>query len=103
MCEWSMNNSHKMLSYVIAVIVIAISASLIAFVYKIRCISSLSVPSGSRILFVIAHPDDETMFFSPTISHLQSIGHYLHFLCLTSGNFYGKGTIRKIELVSCFN
>ncbi|KAF5445571.1 hypothetical protein F2P56_034615 [Juglans regia] len=51
-----------------------------------------------NVLLVIAHPDDESMFFSPTISYLTSTGHNLHVLCLSTGDADGKGNIRKEEL-----
>ena len=40
-----------------------------------------------NVLFVIAHPDDEAMFFVPTILSLNGYsGYKLHLLCLSSGN-----------------
>ncbi|KNA24845.1 hypothetical protein SOVF_011980 isoform A [Spinacia oleracea] len=50
------------------------------------------------ILLVIAHPDDESMFFTPTINYLTSRGHNVHILCLSTGNADGLGNIRKDEL-----
>lgn len=49
-------------------------------------------------LLVIAHPDDESMFFTPTINYLTSRGHNLHIVCISTGNADGMGTIRKEEL-----
>ncbi|XP_048617713.1 probable N-acetylglucosaminyl-phosphatidylinositol de-N-acetylase isoform X1 [Brassica napus] len=51
-----------------------------------------------NVLFVIAHPDDESMFFSPTINYLASSGYNLHMLCFSTGNADGMGSIRKDEL-----
>ncbi|XP_034691753.1 probable N-acetylglucosaminyl-phosphatidylinositol de-N-acetylase isoform X5 [Vitis riparia] len=51
-----------------------------------------------NVLLVIAHPDDESMFFSPTITFLNSRGHNLHLLCMSTGNADGMGNIRKEEL-----
>ncbi|KAK6238174.1 hypothetical protein QUC31_003643 [Theobroma cacao] len=51
-----------------------------------------------NVLLVVAHPDDESMFFSPTISYLTSRGHNLYLLCLSVGNADGIGSIRKDEL-----
>ncbi|GAV71607.1 PIG-L domain-containing protein [Cephalotus follicularis] len=54
---------------------------------------------GKRnVLLVIAHPDDESMFFSPTINCLISNGHNLHILCFSMGNADGMGKIRLNEL-----
>ncbi|XP_050937032.1 uncharacterized protein LOC103494031 isoform X2 [Cucumis melo] len=55
-------------------------------------------PQKRNILLVIAHPDDESMFFSPTINFLTSRGHKLHILCMSIGNADGMGTIRREEL-----
>lgn len=42
-----------------------------------------------RVLFVIAHPDDECMFFAPTILALSHCGQYdVFLLCLSSGDFF---------------
>lgn len=39
-----------------------------------------------KVLFVTAHPDDEAMFFAPTISHLASRKtSHAHLLCLSTG------------------
>lgn len=55
-----------------------------------------------RVALVIAHPDDEAMFFVPTIVALQSSGVRVHVLCLSDGNFYGLGATRRAELhASC--
>lgn len=59
---------------------------------------SAGLPSRKNVLFVIAHPDDETMFFSPTINFLTSRGHNVYILCLSTGNADGIGNIRKEEL-----
>jgi N-acetylglucosaminylphosphatidylinositol deacetylase len=62
-------------------------------------------------VFVIAHPDDESMFFVPTIHHFilqrqhqqqqKSVdfsGADVWLICLTSGNYNGLGTLRAKEL-----
>lgn len=38
------------------------------------------------ILLVIAHPDDECMFFAPTILNLLKEGYTVYLLCLSAGN-----------------
>ncbi|PHH60255.1 hypothetical protein CDD81_1914 [Ophiocordyceps australis] len=54
-----------------------------------------------RICLVIAHPDDEAMFFAPTVQALarRSAGNHIKVLCLSAGNAAGLGEIRKRELV----
>ncbi|XP_003132072.1 N-acetylglucosaminyl-phosphatidylinositol de-N-acetylase isoform X1 [Sus scrofa] len=57
---------------------------------------------GSRALLVTAHPDDEAMFFAPTILGLARLGHQLSLLCFSAGDYYNQGEIRKKELLqSC--
>lgn len=51
-----------------------------------------------RILVIVAHPDDECMFFYPSISGLQKAGHEVYLLCLCKGNYYGLGELRACEL-----
>ncbi|KAG8066736.1 hypothetical protein GUJ93_ZPchr0004g38945 [Zizania palustris] len=62
----------------------------------------LSSRRGDRmsrsVLLALAHPDDESMFFTPTILFLKSKGHNIHILCMSQGNADGLGNIRKEEL-----
>lgn len=47
----------------------------------------INFPKCKRVLFVIAHPDDESMFFGPTILTLtQRPNCEVHLLCLSNGN-----------------
>lgn len=57
---------------------------------------------GRRICLLIAHPDDEAMFFAPTILSLSrsELNNQIFILCLSSGDADGLGTIRKQELVA---
>lgn len=56
------------------------------------------VRRSRNVLLVLAHPDDESMFFAPTILFLKSKGHNIHILCMSLGNADGLGNIRKEEL-----
>ncbi|KAF7811065.1 N-acetylglucosaminyl-phosphatidylinositol de-N-acetylase-like isoform X1 [Senna tora] len=51
-----------------------------------------------NVLLVIAHPDDESMFFTPTINFLTSRGHNVRMFCLSIGDADNKGNVRKQEL-----
>ncbi|KAA8586382.1 N-acetylglucosaminyl-phosphatidylinositol de-N-acetylase [Etheostoma spectabile] len=53
-----------------------------------------------RALIVTAHPDDECMFFAPTILRLVELNASVHLLCLSEGNYYNQGAQRKRELVN---
>ncbi|KAJ7333774.1 hypothetical protein OS493_015865 [Desmophyllum pertusum] len=52
-----------------------------------------------KILVITAHPDDECMFFSPSILNLRRCS-TVHLLCLSTGNYYQQGETRKQELLS---
>lgn len=67
------------------------------------------VPAGPRtsitdseIYFVIAHPDDEVMFFLPALIELSrpALNNKVHLLCLSTGDAAGAtmGKIRSAEL-----
>ncbi|XP_047235298.1 N-acetylglucosaminyl-phosphatidylinositol de-N-acetylase isoform X2 [Girardinichthys multiradiatus] len=53
-----------------------------------------------RALVVTAHPDDECMFFAPTIIRLNELNASVHLLCLSEGNYYNRGAQRREELFS---
>ena len=52
---------------------------------------------------VIAHPDDEAMFFVPSILALQGAGHSVQVLCFSRGGYLaGQERVRPAELLrSC--
>lgn len=54
---------------------------------------------GGGTLLVIAHPDDECMFFVPTIRALSLRAPTLRVLCLSTGDYDGLGAVRKVELL----
>ncbi|KDN71747.1 putative GlcNAc-PI de-N-acetylase [Colletotrichum sublineola] len=56
---------------------------------------------NKRICLLIAHPDDEAMFFAPTVLALTrpDTGNHVKILCLSSGDADGLGETRKKELV----
>jgi len=51
-----------------------------------------------RILLLTAHPDDECLFFGPTIRSLVRSGVMVFSLCLSVGNADGLGETRRGEL-----
>jgi N-acetylglucosaminylphosphatidylinositol deacetylase len=60
-----------------------------------------SSPSSSSLyILVIAHPDDECMFFLPTLLHFRSVmgSAQVWVVCLSNGNYEGKGSLREMEL-----
>lgn len=81
---------------------IAFYLFLCVFVYRkyarrltTRCRGSLK---AKRVLVVVAHPDDECMFFGPTIFRLCEQDVDVHLLCLSNGNYEGEGSVRRVEL-----
>lgn len=56
---------------------------------------------NKRVCLLIAHPDDEAMFFAPSVLALTrpETGNHVKILCLSSGNAAGLGETRKRELV----
>ena len=58
-----------------------------------------SIRRGSKVLLVIAHPDDEALFFSPLLIALNASLCELSLLCLSTGGFDGLGSTRRIELL----
>jgi N-acetylglucosaminylphosphatidylinositol deacetylase len=58
-----------------------------------------AIPRAKRVLLVIAHPDDETMFFGPTVVQLcRQKETDVHLLCLSNGDYRNRGRVRKREL-----
>jgi N-acetylglucosaminylphosphatidylinositol deacetylase len=55
---------------------------------------------NKRIILLIAHPDDESMFFNPTLQALTDpeLANHLKILCLSTGDSEGIGGTRKLEL-----
>ena len=54
--------------------------------------------NGTVHVLVTAHPDDESMFFLPTLTNLNKAGETVWLVCLTTGNYDGLGDTRKAEL-----
>ena len=50
-----------------------------------------------EVLLIIAHPDDEIMFFYPTLINFIKNKIKIRILCLSNGNFDGIGQIRQGE------
>ena len=57
------------------------------WLYTAQISKSFPTLQGKRICLLIAHPDDEAMFFAPTILALTrpELGNHLKILCLSSG------------------
>ena len=79
-------------SYILTIIVLLIGLT----VWKASLKQNLTI---GNTLVVTAHPDDECMFFAPTILDLsKSHPQCVFVVCLSNGNFYGSGVQRESEL-----
>ena len=75
-------------------------------VFALWHLSSTTIPPvppllrNKRIILLTAHPDDESMFFSPTLQALThpSLQNHLKILCMSTGNSEGLGATRRMEL-----
>ncbi|KAJ5246568.1 hypothetical protein N7468_001551 [Penicillium chermesinum] len=85
-------------------IAVALSALLLFWSFSATSSSPFTrnFPSlhGKRICLLIAHPDDEAMFFAPTVLALTKpeLGNHLKILCLSTGDADGLGETRRKEL-----
>lgn len=67
---------------------------------KFASVNPLKTGTKQNILFVTAHPDDECMFFTPTILSTLRSGNQIYLVCLSKGDYEGQGEIRKKELIA---
>ncbi|CAK9784579.1 LmbE-like protein [Cutaneotrichosporon oleaginosum] len=54
------------------------------------------------VLVLTAHPDDEAMFFGPTILNLVAAGWDVLPVCMSTGNAAGFGGVRSLELLESY-
>ena len=73
---------------------------LVLWLFTSYMCQSFPTLQNKRICLLIAHPDDEAMFFSPILLWLTrpELGNQVLILCLSSGDADGLGHIRKDEL-----
>ena len=60
--------------------------------------STFNLTKKRKVCLIIAHPDDECMFFSAILRQLANKGDKFFILCLTSGNYYNQANLRVNEL-----
>ena len=83
--------------------------ALVVLAHVLQSLLSGAYQGGTRVtaypkhvLVLTAHPDDECMFFAPTIHALQAHNVTLSALCLSHGNADGLGSVRAQELVRSY-
>ncbi|KAK7794435.1 hypothetical protein R5R35_003808 [Gryllus longicercus] len=87
------------LLYAVGIYIFLCGLVYIATVYLRNSSDCGQLRSVKRVLFVIAHPDDECMFFGPIIITLaQRHDCQMFLLCLSNGDFRNEGKQRKSEL-----
>jgi len=62
-----------------------------------EAVNSQGKVTPSPVLLLTAHPDDEVMFFAPTLRALRKRDVEIKVLCLSNGNAEGLGAIRERE------
>lgn len=76
-----------MMEWLVAVGIVAIVVPSL-YVYTVAVVQTrFPTLSNKRICLLIAHPDDEAMFFAPTVLALTrpETGNHVKILCLSSG------------------
>lgn len=74
-----------------------------AWIYYPLSNANVFTAQPSNVLLLTAHPDDECMFFSPTLLALTRTGSTLFSLCLSAGDQDGLGATRAEELEGSLN
>lgn len=72
-------------------------SSLLWWLYATNPTSETRKFLAKKTLLVVAHPDDEAMFFVPTLRSLRNVS----ILCLSTGNYDGLGKVRELEMEAC--
>ena len=80
------------------VLVIVLSLCL-TFYFLICNARRKEIKTAKRVLLVTSHPDDEVMFFGPTVLSMASNPNItLFLLCMSNGDYRREGQTRKKEL-----
>lgn len=84
-----MRNKYTMILSIFAFLSIVVLCCLLCIYFILTAFASSSDVvvrlGGGPYVLVVAHPDDECMFFAPTALSLR--GRNLHVLCVSSGEF----------------
>ena len=80
------------------VLIVVLSFCLI-FYGLIAKAKSKEIKTAKRVLLVVSHPDDECMFFGPTVlSMAKNASVTIFVLCMSNGDYRKQGQTRKKEL-----
>ncbi|KRX88554.1 N-acetylglucosaminyl-phosphatidylinositol de-N-acetylase [Trichinella pseudospiralis] len=92
---------QKLLTFVFVVFALIVAMAMVNWFHQLDG-ANLVNPNivhklfGKTILFIIAHPDDECMFFGPTLITLAKLQCRVHILCLSSGNYRNNGSMYSV-------
>jgi len=85
------------------VVTLILAPALLFVLWHVTTTAAPPVPTflrNKRIVLLIAHPDDESMFFNPTLQALTEpqLQNHVKVLCMSTGNSEGIGETRRKEL-----
>ena len=93
-----MNINEATMELLTLILIIVLSFCLI-FYGLIANAKRKEIKTAKRVLLVISHPDDECMFFGPTVlSMAKNPSVTLFVLCMSNGDHRKEGHTRKKEL-----
>ncbi|CAL5230095.1 g13553 [Coccomyxa viridis] len=83
-----------------SLLLLAVGAVILLLVQSggVSWLTDAPISQPGRVLLVTAHPDDEVIFFSSSVTALHAAGAEVFLLCLTSGDAHGLGQQRVLEL-----
>lgn len=95
-----------MLDPLLTILALAFAASIYLWVIhgnlNLFFLDKLTPKGGKKtVLLLTAHPDDEVMFFAPSIRAFRAAGYGIIVTCFSTGNFDGLGAVRVKELEAC--
>lgn len=90
--------SSKVTLIIYFILLLYLMANILAYIVIVTRVYKLNFNIQlNKICLVIAHPDDECLFFGPIIRSLLKQNIEVYILCLSNGNYYGLGDTREKE------
>jgi N-acetylglucosaminylphosphatidylinositol deacetylase len=92
------NRILSILRYILLIPLVIYLLIILTPIKNLQSFIPMEIENSKNFLIVVAHPDDECLFFSPTIIALTLRNKLGHILVLSTGNSLGLGPIREKEL-----
>ncbi|KAL1747393.1 putative deacetylase LmbE-like domain-containing protein [Schizophyllum fasciatum] len=89
--------SFRSASFIVLVLALVFAALQNPTEHGTNVLHGFDGAGNARVLLVTAHPDDEAMFFAPTLLALAAKNVSVYSLCLSVGNADGRGEERRRE------